>query len=325
MKKCLILKITSIIFFIFLFIIINNYQAYATNPSTKSIYKTKKIPKKNDSLVAICTSKCVYINTNGNIILKTNYKHAYNFSEGLAAVQVGSRYGYINSSGKLVIEPKFTEAKPFSEGLAVVQKDYRYGYIDKTGKLVIEPKFYKAESFSNGLAYIVTSEYSPAQRMFIDKTGKSILSLIGKANNASSFSNGVAWLNDDSEDPSDDFRKWSIINKKPEIIKSFNDGPNFRAEPFNSGLAPLQKGDSWGFINTKGDFAIEAKYCEAGKFSEGLAPVSPYGDKFGYINAKGNMVIKPKFDHAWDFNNGVAPVEYNGQRRYINKKGIIIY
>lgn len=51
-----------------------------------------------------------------NIVISPAYADANWFSEGYAAVKLGSKYGYINKQGKLVIPAKFTVAKQFKKG-----------------------------------------------------------------------------------------------------------------------------------------------------------------------------------------------------------------
>jgi sugar/nucleoside kinase (ribokinase family) len=56
----------------------------------------------------------------------------------------------------------------FSEGLAAVQIGGKWGYIDKTGKIVIEPRtLNSAKDFHNGLAYIVTKNGEHVSRSSI--------------------------------------------------------------------------------------------------------------------------------------------------------------
>ena len=38
-------------------------------------------------------------------------------------------------------------------------------------------------------------------------------------------------------------------------------------------LAQAKSGDNWGYINTKGDFVIDAQYRDCHAFAEGLAPI----------------------------------------------------
>lgn len=112
-----------------------------------------------------------YFDKNGRLAIAQEFHDALRFSEGLAAVQVGSgidqRWGYIDKTGKFVIQPTYASASPFHEGLACVgswndQHDNRYsnldcdnlrfGYINKQGKSIIPPIFMHAYSFSEGLA-----------------------------------------------------------------------------------------------------------------------------------------------------------------------------
>lgn len=61
------------------------------------------------------------------------------FSEGLAVVRKGARWGYVNKTGKWVIPPRFQKAQTFSGGLALVMVGNRVGYVDQSGKYVWRP------------------------------------------------------------------------------------------------------------------------------------------------------------------------------------------
>ena len=63
----------------------------------------------------------------------------WTFSEGLAAVHRGGKWGYVDKTGIFVIKPQFDGALTFSGGLALVVAGDRLGYIDKTGKYVWNP------------------------------------------------------------------------------------------------------------------------------------------------------------------------------------------
>ncbi len=85
-------------------------------------------------------------------VIDCRYENAKNFSDGLAAVQSGGKWGYIDEDGSMVIAPAYDFAGDFSEGVAVVGKrtdtceyadffgmdEYAYYYdlylLDKTGR-----------------------------------------------------------------------------------------------------------------------------------------------------------------------------------------------
>ena len=86
------------------------------------------------------------------------------FSEGLAAVQVGEKWGFINKNGDMVINPNFLDlgGNGFHESLAFVFINGKYGFIDKTGAVAINPQFSLAfdyfGGFSEGLAAVKIGE-----------------------------------------------------------------------------------------------------------------------------------------------------------------------
>ncbi len=127
------------------------------------------------------------------------------FSEGLAPISLGGKWGFMDRTGRLSIAPQFEDAENFSEGLAPVKvrrtdtvwcpadasgnrsgSTMMYGYVDKTGKLVIPAVFNSAEPFSEGVAAVRKCD----QAYFIDKTGKTVIT--GDFTYASSFSGGLA-------------------------------------------------------------------------------------------------------------------------------------
>ncbi|MHC4526738.1 MAG: WG repeat-containing protein, partial [Planctomycetota bacterium] len=106
-----------------------------------------------------------YIDSSGQVVIDKRFRAAEAFSEGLAAVKMGTDvwgqrgiWGYVNRMGKLVIKPQFEQASSFSEGLAAVKIADKYGYIDKTGQVVIEPRFEAGGPFEEGIARVWLSK-----------------------------------------------------------------------------------------------------------------------------------------------------------------------
>ena len=67
--------------------------------------------------------------------------NAWNFSEGLARVEVNKQVGYIDKTGKFIISPSFTResifyppAYDFQDGRARFISGDKHGFIDKKGR-----------------------------------------------------------------------------------------------------------------------------------------------------------------------------------------------
>ncbi len=104
-----------------------------------------------------------FIDPKGATVIAPRFRFAYGFSEGLAAVQVGERWGYIDTGGDFVIEPRFDRAYPFSEGLAAVNvrsdnDQSMIGFIGRSGEMVIHPQFQLGFRFHDGLCWTETRE-----------------------------------------------------------------------------------------------------------------------------------------------------------------------
>jgi len=109
----------------------------------------------------------------------------------------------------------------------------------------------------------------------------------------------------------------------------------FAEEDFVEGLSPARSGENWGFIDTKGNWVIEAKYWRVEPFSEGLAAVTGqlkgYDFPAGYIDRSGKSIIEfPKgVAEAGPFSEGIAAVRLNGYTSvgklgYVDRSGTVI-
>ncbi len=118
-----------------------------------------------------------FINKQGEILFKDkNFTPESKFSDGLAKVSIGEKFGFIDTSGKLVISPQDTWISDFHEGLAVTStnenNNFRLGYVDKTGKITIPLKFKQAGEFSEGLANVM---FENGKYGYIDISGKTVI------------------------------------------------------------------------------------------------------------------------------------------------------
>ena len=63
------------------------------------------------------------------------------------------------------------------------------------------------------------------------------------------------------------------------------------------------------------------RYKDARSFSEGVAPVQANNGRWGYINSKNQWIIPARFEDAKEFKDGRAAVKSNGKWGFINKRG----
>ena len=107
-------------------------------------------------------TKRKYIDMRGEVpeMIPGEYDHAWNFSEGMAAVVKNGKLGFINSDGEYVIDSIFTYSNDarfttdrynrqtsdilnytFSDGRCLMKGDNGKGLIDKKGNWIIQPEY----------------------------------------------------------------------------------------------------------------------------------------------------------------------------------------
>jgi len=245
-----------------------------------------------------------FINAAGWEVVEPQYWEVEDFSEGLAAVLMGDRWGYIDREGRTTLGPRWIAAQSFSEGLAgVCEEGGDCGYIDKAGAWAIRGEHINLIShFSEGLAPNMIDARS-FKFVYINRTGHTVIE--GPFDEARHFSGGLALVRFNG--------RWFHIDKtgrevqKPERIRSF-----------------MQNGKI-GFMDAAGKVIMEPQIELAFEFSEGLAPVRVKG-KWGYMDEGGRMVIKPRFYEAYKFSGGIAKVmPAFGWMGYIDKTGKYVW
>jgi uncharacterized lipoprotein YddW (UPF0748 family)/predicted DNA-binding WGR domain protein len=248
-----------------------------------------------------------YINTSQEVSLKAQFDWVEPFSEGMAAVKMGYKWGYIDKTGKLITRLRFDTAAPFSGGIALIKINNKHGYIDKTGKLIISLQFDDATSFSSGMAAVKIAD----KWGYIDKIGKIIIP--AQFDDTKSFSEDLAAVKIANQ--------WGYIDKIGQTIIQFQLDD---ATSFSGGLALVKQMNKLGYVDKNGKFIIEALFDEADIFSEGLAPAK-MGGKWGYINQFGDFVIPPSFDFAKPFIQGMALVNIGGELKPDQKQGKVFF
>ena len=156
------------------------------------------------------------------------------FLDGLAIMWLDNKCGFIDTTGELVIPPIYQSASVFSGGLAAVGLDNKYGFIDTTGELVIPLRYDWVGGTHDGLTGVLLNDVG----FLIDRQG--------------------------NEFPVEDAQQES----KNYVLPEFE-----HIHDFSEGLAAVNVGSKWGFIDPTGKFVIPLAYDYIGPFSHGLAPV----------------------------------------------------
>ena len=129
---------------------------------------------RNDSLAVFCSEgKRGYYNMyTGEIAVPAQYRRAWVFSEGLAAVQRNGNIGFIDHQGKVVIDFNYPyHGNPltefvFDDGHCVVANaEGKCGVIDKTGKWLIQPEYDNVNAFRE---YAIVTKSGVSMQMAYD-------------------------------------------------------------------------------------------------------------------------------------------------------------
>ena len=303
-------------------------------------------------------SKWGFIDQRGEMIIAPTYAAAFNFSEGLAAVESEGKWGFIDRKGEMVIALKYAEVRSFSDGLAAVRVagspgntvDSKWGFVDRKGQIVIAAAYEAVSDFSEGLAAVkvlgTTGNEADSKWGFIDQRGRMVIA--PAYDMALPFSDGLAAVRAFSANGKEGQSRWGVINQKGEIVIA----PTYQeALSFSDGVAAIElPGGKLGIVDRQGallstafrfgeDIAssIDSPYRNSGYddlltpyddldvrdepiFSEGLYPVK-IGRKWGYINRLGKIVIGPRFDFAGNFQEGLARVGVGRAFGFIDKHG----
>lgn len=93
---------------------------------------------------------------------------------------------------------------------------------------------------------------------------------------------------------------------------------------FNEKLLAVEKNNTWGYINTKGDTKIEFFYDLAGAFKDGIAVVCQ-NNRFFLINTSGDRITDVTYDFLEiDLETGLVWYVSDGKLGLMNAKGVAL-
>lgn len=273
----------------------------------------------SEDLAAVKDDGWGFIDGTGQFVIANTFEYAESFSEGLAAVVKDGGYGFVNKKGEMVIEPIYELVLPFSNGLALVKLRDKIGYLNKNGHLAILASFDSGRSFSEGLAEVgfLDHETHELRLCYINTSGKVCID-----------TSKIEVLAEPADKEQDIFKlddgKTVFGFKRATGMSSSDKLPR----DFHCGLAGIQLGENYGYINKDGKVVIKPVYRAAYDFSENLATVRPrFCFEKAVIDTSGNEVVSPQYKEISQFHDGIAAVSQweltstNALWGFINKKG----
>lgn len=305
--------------------------------------------------------KLGFINRKGAVVVAPKYDAVGDCKEGRIRVYEGSHAGYIDLSGKVVIEPKYDSAGEFRDGRAIVRYGDKNALIDPNGKLVAEVPYRILGEFHQGLLRVqdnhrvdASGKRLPTTYGFVDREGK--VAIPPQFIPAGEFPDDPLDLPFGGLD-----RTWCYFDRSGKIVIRVNYGEHLTgANPFVNGRLRVKEGFTWGYKDASGNWAIPPKYNDAEDFKNGIARVQD-GPKWMWINMFGKevpenrkklQVIAPasdglslareddllgwvdaherlafplrKYQEAHDFSCGLARIKLDDLYGYLDKSGNLV-
>jgi hypothetical protein len=238
-----------------------------------------------------------YINREGKVVVEPQYRRAGTFSEGYAVVENGrGKTTLIDKTGKAALNPDVygMDISGFSEGLVFgYAKENRFPvYMDKDGKIAVrietkdmEGFVVQGAAFSEGLAAVkIKGNWG-----YIDRTGKMIIA--PEYWKVTPFQQGIALV--------------AVMEMKGSV------------------------GHSTDYLIDRNGTKIKQLPATSGKLSEGLIPFGTWDKAkekglYGYMDTRGEIAIQPQFDNALPFRKGLAQVWIHEVNVYV-KHGVNAY
>jgi len=279
--------------------------------------------------------KHVFIDRNGKMLDYYGASGDYQVmglpSQGMTRFKKGGKWGFLNSDGVEIMKPTYEDAGDFKEGLAYVKNKGKYGYIDLSGSVVIPFKFDMATDFFKGVAIVyelvnIKDEFNSETPKYglIDKKGVALTPMHFDFIGLFDKEDKVAVVRKDNKQSFIDLKGKEIIPFKYDVVSEFHEGVAV-VKALVGGRALS------GIIDKTGKEIVPLSDIRFNRFSEGLIAFEK-DRKVGFMNTKGEIVISAKYDgFIWrnfdrtsgssEFVNGICPVLKGGQITYINVKG----
>lgn len=237
-------------------------------------------------------------------------------------VKIGQQWGFIDTKGNVVIEPMLESPGKFNAGMVPVNQNGLYGYMNPDGEWAIKPQFLYAAPFSEGVATIALLDKNLGGPVYslINHTGRTLTTFREGSGRGWPFSKGAAvvgWYN----------QKLAVVDKTGSMVfeTQFDQfqGDARTNQFIFEGLIGVCTDNKWGFIDSAGEWIIEAQYEAVDRFENLLCSVKIDG-KWGVIDTTGKVIVEPEYDACIRFCEGLGAVQLDGKYGFIDKEGKVI-
>jgi hypothetical protein len=246
-------------------------------------------------------SKWGYIDTSGKFVLKPDYSSTERFQpNGLAVAGKEGKVGLIKYTGKFVVEPVYQSIGDFSDGLAIAQDENGFSVIDAKGNIISGMYPFIGDYKEGRAVYYVELQGGNIRYGYLGENGQTAIAPVYEY--AFDFNGGLAT----AKLPNDGY---VIIDKSGNKLKTLNYNYVTNISDGMIPFSPYQDG-KFGYLNSKGDVAIEPMFLTAEGFRDGTAVVNAAADftvnKYGLIDKKGKYLIKPQYNEILQLGEGMV-------------------
>ncbi|MGC8729415.1 MAG: FlgO family outer membrane protein [Elusimicrobiales bacterium] len=198
-------------------------------------FKYSSLGPFSEELAPACLSACGYVDKKGNIQIPFQYDEVFGFTNGIAKVKKGLKYGAVDKTGKEIIPIKYDDVEQRYDDYVLVSIKNKYGLLDFKGNVLTPVKYDKIDYFYNDFAEVKIGK----KKGVINLKGKEILPAI--------YDDIVVYYDE------------GMIKLKSENKVIFSDlegniisSQKYDDAYFSDGLFSVKLGDKWGYLDKFG-------------------------------------------------------------------------
>ena len=245
-----------------------------------------------------------FVNRRGEL-LPLRFEQVGAFTEGLAPVRIGTRWGFADSAGLVAVPLRFDGVGPFLGGVAVVHQASRYGLIDAVGRWVVQPRFESiraADSVFHDNRALFTLF---GKKGFVSRAGT--IAVPPAYDDALPFAEGLAAVTRGLRS--------GYIDTSGRVVIPYRE---WTVSRFARGRAVVQVNSRYGYIDRSGDYVAAPQFHQARGFSSDDQAVAWMGARRGIVALDGHWSV-PRFEEIQPFDDSLSVGKVGGRAGLIRR------